>query len=89
MAAYAWWSWSTTNSAWRDLSARHGEVLERAVADRAPPPAPAARAGMLPGVPWVADDRVVGLFVADALTAAPRWVGAAELDRLVGRLQAL
>ncbi|MEZ5865059.1 MAG: hypothetical protein R3D25_13710 [Geminicoccaceae bacterium] len=68
---------------------RHGEAPERSVAERAPPPAPTARTNLPPGVPWVDDDRVVGLFVVDALTAEPRWVSAAELDRFVGRLQTL
>lgn len=67
---------------------RRGEVLERAFAASAPPP-PALRPGTPPGVPLVDDDRIVGLFVVDSLTAEPRWVSARELDRFVGRLQSL
>ncbi len=67
---------------------RHGEVLERAVAGAAPPP-PAPRPGTPQGVPFVDDERILGLFVVDSLTAEPRWVSALELDRFVGRLQSL
>ncbi len=67
---------------------RHGEAPARAVAASTPPP-PAARINTSPGVPLVDGDRIVGLFVVDSLTAEPRWVSAAELDRFVGRLQSL
>jgi len=66
---------------------RRGEAPERAVAGSAPPPV--AGASTSPGVPWVDDERIVGLFVVDSLTAEPRWIDAAELDRFVGRLRTL
>ena len=65
---------------------RHGAAPARAVTASAAPPAPAATA---PGVPWLADDAVVGLYAADPLTAEPRWISAAELDRFVARLDTL
>ncbi len=60
---------------------RRGEPLPL---HRAPSPAPDTTSP--PGMPWVVDGGVSGLFVSDAATSMPRWIDATRLDRFVARL---
>ncbi len=65
---------------------RHGVAPPRAVTASAAPPLRTVTAA---GVPWVDGDGVIGLYVADPLTAEPRWISALRLDRFVARLDTL
>ena len=65
---------------------RQGVAPARAVTASA---APATASATVPGVPWVDGDSIVGLYSTDPLTAEPRWISAAELDRFVARLDTL
>jgi hypothetical protein len=63
---------------------RTGEPLSRRMTGNEAP-----QHGGQPGMPWITEGVIGGVFVNDPRTASPSFIGAAALDQFIGRLAAI